>query len=191
MKASEIKKLVTSAKHALIWVDGEGKQWVGDGRHGMYAADDCVRLTEENVLAVLDVDKDKREKIRCSMGPSYDPRLSIMPNEETDIRLRPVLSVYYADEMITLMYSEDGELFGVRRSAIRPANAKYGLAFCLRRREGCMPWIVCFEGMLASAVLLPEPGRVIEDIVATMKSAGNYKIVHYEKPDEEEPETEE
>lgn len=100
MKASEIKKLVTSAKRALIWVDGEGKQWVGDGGHGMYAADDCVRLTEENVLAVLDVDKDKREKIRCSMGPSYDPRLSIVPNEETDIRLRPVLSVYYADEMI-------------------------------------------------------------------------------------------
>ena len=107
MKASEIKKLVTGSKRVLIWVDGSGNQWIGDGMRGMYAADDCIRLNEGNVLSVLDVDKDKREKIRCSMGPSYDPRLSILPDEENDIRLRPVLSVYYADELITLMRSDD------------------------------------------------------------------------------------
>lgn len=191
MKASEIKKLVTGSKRVLIWVDGDGNQWIGDGMRGMYAVDDCIRLNEGNVLSVLDVDKDKRDKIRCSMGPSYDPRLSILPDEENDIQLRPVLSVYYADELITLMRSEDGELFGVRQSAIKPANAKYGLAFFLRRREGMIPWIACFEDMMTSAVLLPEAGRVIEDIMNALKGMGDYKIVHYEKNGEEKAEPEE
>lgn len=169
-----------SAKSVLIWTDRQGNKWLGDGRR-MYAADGSIPLNEDNVLAVLDVDKDKREKIRCQMGPTYDERLAIEPNEETDVRLRPIMSVYYADELITLMVSDDNQLFGVRQSAIRPVNAKYGLVFYLRRKEGSAPWVVCFEDMFATAVLLPEPARVVESIVQSMREVEATKIVNYEQ----------
>lgn len=44
---------------------------------------------------------------------------------------------------------------------------------------------------MTSAVLLPEAGRVIEDIMNALKGMGDYKIVHYEKNGEEKAEPEE
>ena len=185
MKASEVKKLVMNAKSAVIMTDRDGRQWLGDGRY-FFAADDSLPLNEDNVLAVLDVDKDKRDKIRCTQAAAFDPRMTIMPDEEHDVKLTPRMSVYYGDEMITIMTSDDNELFGVRQSAIRPANAKYGLAFFARRREGMIPWIMCFEDMFATAILMPGPARAIAAIVEGMQDIMPYKIVSYETREDAE-----
>ena len=178
MKAAAIKKVIMDRKYAMIWVDQDGNQWVGDGRY-FYVADDCVQLNERNLLTVLDVDKDKRDSIVCKMGPCYDERLSILPNEEQDVQLIPHISVSYGGELITLMVSTDGELVGIRQSAIKPADSKMGLAFFLRRREGMHPWIMCFEGMMATAALMIEPAEVIQSIMDSARTMQQAKVVDY------------
>ena len=192
MKLSAIKKLITESKRALIVRDQDGVRWLGDGLN-FYAMDDGIPISKESVLAILDVDKDKRDKITpCEWSMPIDARFGIYPNEDTDERLMPCMAVLYGGEPIMIFMTEAGEIVGVKQAAIKPVEARFGIAYQLRRRwkdgEEKRPVITCSEDAFVSAILMPIDTEVTRSIVSTMKMLSENEIKLYGGKDKEEAE---
>lgn len=170
MKAKEIAKRVLKTGYAGILQDASDRQWITDGQNA-YLADESLRLSDENLLAALDVQKDKREKIRVGNKGKDETIAYCMQTlapfigmdrrmEERD--LRPGVSVCYAQDTVTSMKDEEtGEVVWARQSCIHPADGKEGLGFA---RRG--PLVALYEDMFCCAVITPENDGVqsiIED----------------------------
>ncbi len=170
MKAKEIAKRVLKTGYAGILQDASDRQWITDGQNA-YLADESLRLSDENLLAALDVQKDKREKIRVGSegkNETIDYCLQTLAPfigmdrraEERD--LIPGVSVCYAQDTVTSLKDEEtGKVVWARQSCIHPADGKEGLGFA---RRG--PQVALYEDMFCCAVVTPENGGVqslIED----------------------------
>ena len=175
MKAKEIAKRVLKTGYAGILQDESDRQWITDGQNA-YLADESLPLNDENLLAALDVQKDKREKIRVgnegkdatiaycmqTLAPfiGMDRRM-----EERD--LRPGVSVCYAADTVTSLKDEEtGEVVWARQSCIHPADGKEGLGFA---RRG--PLVALYEDMFCCAVITPENDGVQSIIEDNMRYA--------------------
>lgn len=175
MKAKEIAKRVLKTGYAGILQDASDRQWITDGQNA-YLADESLRLTDENLLAALDVAKDKREKIRIGNEGKDETIAYCMQTlapfigmdrrmEERD--LRPGVSVCYAADTVTSLKDEEtGEVVWARQSCIHPADGKEGLGFA---RRG--PLVALYENMFCCAVVTPENGRVQSIIEDNMRWA--------------------
>ena len=170
MKAKEIAKRVLKTGYAGIMQDASDRQWITDGQNA-YLADESLRLSDENLLAALDVQKDKREKIRVG-NDGKDETIAYciqtlapfigMDRRMEEHDLRPGVSVCYAADTVTSLKDEEtGEVVWARQSYIHPAAGKEGLGFA---RRG--PLVALYEDMFCCAVVTPEDGEVqslIED----------------------------
>lgn len=175
MKAKEIAKRVLKTGYAGILQDASDRQWITDGQNA-YLADESLQLNDENLLAALDVQKDKREKIRVGNEGKDETIAYCMQTlapfigmdrrmEERD--LRPGVSVCYAQDTVTSLKDEEtGEVVWARQSCIHPADGKEGLGFA---RRG--PLVALYEDMFCCAVVTPENGGVQSIIEDNMRWA--------------------
>ena len=164
MKAAKVAKRVMKTNKAVILTDEIGKQWISDGIN-CYLADESVQYTRENLMGILDIDPEKRDRI--DVGESMaDSELFVMIETDRDEPLQPIGSIVYSGECMTCMRTEDGKRIWVRQSFIEPADGKMGLRFFLRDGH-----IACFADLFCSAVLTPEDEEAqgkIEDILRAM-----------------------
>lgn len=185
MKMAAIKKIVMDAKKCIIMTDKEGKQWIGDGKR-FYAVDEDFRFERETVLTVLDIDRDKRDRVVVFQERSSDPRFDIYERED-DERLRPQMAIMYGGELVLVFMSDKQELFALEHAALKPLGD--GRAYTLRRRtahgEEMQPVIAVAQDMFVGALLQPMEAKVMAAIRAEMEivSMGNTK--HYGGEDEE------
>lgn len=175
MKAKEIAKRVLKTGYAGILQDASDRQWITDGQNA-YLADESLQLNDENLLAALDVQKDKREKIRVGNEGKDETIAYCMQTlapfigmdrrmEERD--LRPGVSVCYAQDTVTSLKDEEtGEVVWARQSCIHPADGKEGLGFA---RRG--PLVALYEDMFCCAVVTPENSGVQSLIEDNMRYA--------------------
>ena len=165
MKAAKVAKRVMKRNYAVI-IDDErrGKQWISDGINA-YMADKSVEYTKENLMGILDIDPEKRNRITVS-GMYAEGDLFAMEETDRDKPLQPIGSIVYSGECMTCMRTEDERRIWVRQSYIEPADGKMGLRFFLRDGH-----IACFADLFCSAVLTPEDEEKqekIEDILRAM-----------------------
>lgn len=175
MKAKEIAKRVLKTGYAGILQDASDRQWITDGQNA-YLADESLQLNDENLLAALDVQKDKREKIRVGNEGKDETIAYCMQTlapfigmdrrmEERD--LRPGVSVCYAADTVTSLKDEEtGEVVWARQGYIHPADGKEGLGFA---RRG--PLVALYEDMFCCAVVTPEDDKTQSIIESNMRWA--------------------
>lgn len=176
MKLQKIKKAL---KHtSLEIVTGEdGFQWIGDGT-AFYLADRELDLTKDNLLAVLDIEEDKRSSYSvCEINWRAMPQIDICPQEGNDVELNPLISVSWAGELVTIMTTADGEAVAVTQRQIAPADGKMPLRFYLRRTvdpetgEVRAPAVAVFRDMLCCAVIMPMEPRAMQEMWRVMRLA--------------------
>lgn len=170
MKLAAIRKLVADTKRALILNDTEGTRWLGDGKN-FYLIEGGLMLNVDNVLAALDVEKGKRDKITPEESEIQDVRFSMYPQDE-DERLFPQMAVMYGNESIMLFATERREVMAIPNAALKPIEAEMGFEFGLRRSkgEGVPPAIICKADMFVAALLSPMEGTVVEAVLNTMRN---------------------
>ena len=185
MKLAAIRKIVMDAKKCIIMTDKEDKQWIGDGKR-FYAVDEDFRFERETVLTVLDVDKDKRDKVAVFQERSSDPRFDIY-EKESDERLRPQMAIMYGGELVMVFMSDKQELFVLEHAALKPIGD--GRDYTLRRREAhgeeMRPVIAVAQDMFVGALLRPMEAKVAAAIRAKMEIVSMGKTKHYGGEDEE------
>ena len=165
MKAAKVAKRVMKRNYAVIIDDKwSAKQWISDGINA-YMADESVKYTEENLMGILDIDPEKRDKVEVTER-FVEGDLFAMVETDRDKPLQPIGSIVYSGECMTCMRTEDERRIWVRQSYIEPADGKMGLRFFLRDEH-----IACFANLFCSAVLTPESEEEqekIEDILRAM-----------------------
>lgn len=185
MKMAAIKKIVMDAKKCIIMTDKEGRQWIGDGKR-FYAVDEDFRFERETVLTVLDVDKDKRDKVTVFQERSNDPRFDVY-EKESDERLRPQMAIMYGGELVLVFISDKQEIFVLEHAALKPIGD--GRSYTLRRRtahgEEMQPVIAVAQDMFVGALLQPMEEKVAAAIRAEMEFMSMGGTVHYGGEDEE------
>ena len=175
MKAKEIAKRVLKTGYAGILQDASDRQWITDGQNA-YLADESLQLSDENLLAALDVQKDKRGKIRVG-NEGKDATIAYcvqmlapfigMDRRMEERDLRPGVSVCYAADTVTSLKDEEtGEVVWARQGYIHPADGKEGLGFA---RRG--PLVALYEDMFCCAVITPEDDAVQAKIEGAMRWA--------------------
>lgn len=176
MKLQKIKKAL---KHtSLNVVTGEdGFQWIGDGT-AFYLADRELDLTKDNLLAVLDIEEDKRSSYSVrEIDWRALPQIDICPQEGNDVELNPLISVSWAGELVTIMTTAEREAVAVPQRQIAPADGKMPLRFYLRRTvdtetgEIKAPVVTVFRDMLCCAVIMPMEPRVMQEMWRVMRLA--------------------
>lgn len=176
MKLNKIKKAMT--RQTLSIINGsDGFQWIGDGT-AYYEADRELDLTESNLLAILDIDADKRDQYTVrEIDGARVPMCDVCPQEACDVELIPRASVSWAGELLTIMTTNDGEAVAVTQRQIAPADGKKPLRFFLRRsvdRETAeirQPVVAVFEDMLCCAVIMPIEARTMAAVWDVMRAS--------------------
>lgn len=185
MKIAAIKKIVMDAKRCIIVNDGEGKQWIGDGKR-FYAVDEDIRFERDTVLTILDIEKDKRNKVVVFQEDSKDPRFSIYGKEEEE-RLTPHMAIMYGGELILIFMDDKRELFALEHAAIKPVGD--GREYVIRRREAngeeLRPAIAVKVDMFTCALLEPMDAKVMTQIKAEMMLLGTGGVTSYGNDEEE------
>lgn len=176
MKLSKINKALTRPSRYIVTGE-DGFQWLGDGT-AFYEVDRGLDLTEGNILAILDIDEDKRagyfvQEVDGNRAPECD----VCPQEENDELLHPLVSVSWAGELVTIMTTDTGEAVAVPQSKIAPADGKEPLIFFLRKSvdqetgEIKAPVVGVFKDMLCCAVIMPIKADAVKEIWAVMRKA--------------------
>ena len=189
MKLSKVKKALNT-QNLKLYTDGNGDQWLASA-HAAYLMDRDLTLTQDNLLAVLDVDEDKRaDWVVTEMGKA-PACLDQCPQEGCDELLIPIMSVCWLDELITIMRTDDGALAMVKQSQIAPADGKEPLTFMLRRSvdpdtgEVMTPVVACFRDMLACAMLAPIKPDAAEKIMEKMRACAEEGLAYCVESEEE------
>lgn len=190
MKMAAIRKVIADKKRCLLVRDKDNQRWIGDGAR-FYAMEADISIDEFNALAVLDVEKSKRDSYEVFEWKAADPRLSIYQNEETDERLVPGMSIIYGGEIVYVFMTDRGEVFAAKREDFKPVDSKNGFEYAIRRRkaadgEEMRPAIICMADMFVGAVIMPMEKKVTDSIVAMMGRLAEGKTVSYGEDDETE-----
>lgn len=172
MKLQKVKKALHGT-NLIIFEDDGGFQWLSDGT-AAYLMDRELDLTRGNLLAILDIEEEKRDKytVRKIDAPRW---LDQCPQEQLDERLIPMISVSWDGELITIMATENGEAAAVLQRQIAPADGKEPLVFALRRGvdpdtgEIGEPMVCCFADMLCSAIIAPIVSKTMDEIWRLMR----------------------
>lgn len=192
MKLSAIKKIIMDAKRCVIVNDAEGNQWIGDGKR-FYSVDEDFRFERETVLTVLDVDKEKRNKVAVFQENTSDPRFSIYqpPADSEPTRgeaLRPRMAIMYGGELVVVFMTDRREVFALEHAYLKPVEL--GREYMLLRRETfgeeMRPAIAVSTDMFVSALLTPMPQKVARAIIAEVGLIADGETKAYGKDDEEE-----
>ena len=186
MKISAIKKIVTDSKRCIVVTDKEGRQWIGDGKR-FYAVDEDIRFKRETVLAMLDIDKDKRDKVAVFEEASNDPRFDVYQQEEGE-RLIPQMAVMYGGDLVMIFMADRQEIFALEHATLKPID-NMGRAYTLRRRtangEEMRPVIAVQTDMFVSALLTPMYANVAAAIRAEMEMISRGEVKSYGGEDED------
>ena len=176
MKLSKIKKAL-KRKLLVIATEGGGNQWIGDGT-AFYLVDSGLDLTMDNIKAILDIDEEKRDEYTTRAVTDRElPMCDMCPQEGCDEELRPLVSVSWAGELVTIMKTAEGKAVGVPQRQIEPADGREPLRFFLRTSirpdtgEYCPPVVACFQDMLCCAVIMPAKSEVMTEIWNIMRPA--------------------
>lgn len=195
MKLQKVKKALHGT-NLIIFEDDGGFQWLSDGT-AAYLMDRELDMTRENLLAILDIEEDKRDKytVRKINAPRW---LDQCPQEEADEQLIPLISVSWDGELITIMATENGEAAAVPQRQIAPADGRKPLDFMLRRSvnpetgEIGAPMVCCFADMLCGAIIAPIRPKVMDEIwrLTRRSCAEGLRYCVAEKEDEKQDEDE-
>lgn len=154
MKLGKLGKVIKDSNKRLnILTDQECQLWVGTDK-AMYAVEPELGLTKDNLLAICDIEKDKRKgySIREAMTP--DPRFTIyqMDGEEED-RLRLVALF----EHTMILADREGNILGIDARLLAPVEHDNGLAFFARYDpHGLMaPAVAVFDDIMCGALIAP------------------------------------
>lgn len=188
MKLQKVKKALHGT-NLIIFEDDGGFQWLSDG-HAAYLMDRELDLTRGNLLAILDIEEEKRANytVREAKAPSH---IDQCPQEAADERLIPLISVSWDGELITIMATENGEAAAVLQRQIAPADGREPLDFMLRRSvdpetgEIGEPMVCCFADMLCSAIIAPIVSKTMDEIWRLMRRSCAEGL-RYCREDEEE-----
>lgn len=191
MRLQKIKRAMTTKSVYIVTEDG-GNQWMGDGK-AFYLVDSGLDLTEGNALAILDIDEDKRRDYAVrEIESRHMPMLDMCPQEACDVELRPVVSVSWAGELLTIMVTADGEAAAVPQRQIAPADGKEPLRFFLRRSvdpdtgEFRQPVVAAFADMLCCAVIMPVPAETMREVWTLMRNGCGEALVYCVEPEPED-----
>ena len=136
-------------------------------------------LTKGNLLAILDIEEEKRDKYTIieSGASSTMAWLDQCPQEDADEELTPLASVSWEGDLVTIFATSAGEAVMVPQRQIAPADGREPLVFALRRGinqdtgEIFAPRLVCFRDMLANAIIMPIRAEVAQDIWRLMRKS--------------------
>lgn len=177
MKLAKINKALTRTMTRYIVTGEDGFQWLGDGT-AFYQVDKELDLTKDNLLAVLDIDEEKRNKYFVQeVDGRRLPQCDVCPREGEDELLHPLVSVSWMGELVTIMTTEQGEAAAVLQRQIAPADGKEPLVFYLRKAvdpetaEIKAPCVAVFADMLCSAVIMPLKAKSMREIWAVTRKA--------------------
>ncbi len=182
MKMAAVKKIVMEARRCIIVTDSEGRQWIGDGKR-FYAVDEDIRFDRETVLTILDIDKDKRNKVTVFEESSSDPRFSIYLKEEEGERLKPRMAVMYGGELVMVFMTDRQEVFAIEHAVLKPID-EMGRDYILLRREAygteMVPVIAVQTDMFVSALIQPIRSGIAGAITAECGMVGSGTVKSYE-----------
>lgn len=189
MKMAAIKKVVADKKMCVLTRDKDGNRWIGDGTR-FYVLDEFIPVTKENALAVLDVDKAKRDSFAVIEQREPDPRLSIYPDEQRDEQLIPGLAVKYGGDTVLVLVTEKMEIFAIKDEDLKPVETAGGYGYTLRRRytptgEEMRPAVMIQGDMMISAAIMPMEDKVSRAIADTMSRIVGGFVREYEEEEEE------
>ena len=169
MKLAAIRKIIMDTKRCIIVNDREHNQWIGDGKR-FYLVDEDFRFKRENVLTVLDIDKDKRNKVAVFQEDSGDHRFSIYPQEDGYPKgeiLKPRMAIMYGGELVMVFMTDRNEVFAVEHAYLKPVDL--GRDFMLLRREvfgeEMTPAIAVSTDTFVNALLTPLPQKTTRAII--------------------------
>lgn len=184
MKMAAMRKLVIAKKQAIVMKDMDGRCWLGNGEC-FCAVEEGVQIDAANALVLMDVGREKRDDIETLEWQAASDKFSVMPNEELDEELIPQAAVMYGGELILILMTQQREAFAVKRALIKPAEAKYGLAYGLRRRRGGegAPSIILKEDMFVSAIVEPMSAKITKEIVRNLAFIGTGEVNEYADQD--------
>lgn len=190
MKLSKIKKAMRR-KTLDIVTEAGGNQWLGDGT-AFYLVDSGLDLTAGNIMAILDIDEDKRDEYTVrELTNDYVAMCDMVPQEGCDEELRPMVSVSWAGELVTIMRTEDGEAVAIPQRQIEPADGREPLRFFMRKSvrpetgEICAPVVACFQDMLCCAVIMPMRAKVVNEMWAAMRAGSAERLTYCVEEQEE------
>ena len=193
MKLSKINKAMTRPSRYIVTGE-DGFQWLGDGT-AFYEVDRGLDLTKENLLAILDIDEDKRNGyLVLEIDGSEMPQCDVCPQEANEELLHPLVSVSWAGELVTIMTTDTGETAAVPQRQIAPADGKEPLVFYLRTSvdpktgEIKAPVVAVFKDMLCCAVIMPVTAKAMDEIWAVMRKASGAELVYCVTDEETEEE---
>ena len=87
MQINKIKRALRG-KQLTIFADDGGFQWLSDGR-AAYLMDRELDLTRANLLAIMDIEEDKRDSYRVIEDGTAPAWLDQCPQEDADEDLTP------------------------------------------------------------------------------------------------------
>lgn len=176
MKLAKINKAMTRMNRYIVTGE-DGFQWLGDGT-AFYQVDQGLDLTEGNLLAILDIDEDKRGNYNVrEIDGARLPQCDICPREGEDEQLHPLVSVSWAGELVTIMTTAEGEAAAVPQRQVVPADGREPLTFFLRRAvdpqtgEIKAPCVAVFRDMLCCAVIMPVKRETMDEMWIVMRKA--------------------
>lgn len=168
MKIRDIARAI--GKHIRIAQDGAKRQWVGDAGR-MYLFDERITVTEENALAVLDIDE-KQQKDYEVYDVGYMPQLGMEPvSMEED--LHPLIQADVLGSKTVFMWTEGGVLVAIPQDAIQPLGREK-VAFRLRyavdpdTAESMKPVVAVYGNMLCQAVIAPVARKSADALIDLM-----------------------
>lgn len=162
MKLNKIKRQVKTKKRAIIEYDGSGTQWVGSSGT-RYAVEPGIVITEENCLALMGIDKEKRAEYIVNQENTYAGVISEYRDED-EIELHWKMEVSYGCDYIVLLQDMAGNVYGVMKSLLDPIEASMGMGFTLRQGR-----IAVYDDIMCGAIIEPVVDAVMSDIMRTMK----------------------
>lgn len=162
MKLNKIAKQVKTKKRVMIEHDGNGTQWVGS-LGTRYAVEPGIVITEENCLALIGIDKEKRGEYIVIQNDTYAGVISEY-REDDEIELHWKMGVRYGCDDIVLLQDMGGNVYGVMKSLLDPLEASLGMGFTLRQGR-----IAVYDDIMCGAIIEPVEDAVMSAIMRTMK----------------------
>ena len=180
MKLNKLgKSMKEGRREVTLLTDPECQLWVRI-KDAAYAAEPELGLTRENLLAIVDIDKDKRNRYSVREGMTKDTRFSIYyDNEAEDPNRLHVLALF---DHTLLLADPEGAILGIDARLLSPIESENGNAFYIRyshqQREGEeTPLVAVFDDILCGALIMPIPREQLEKLMDLCRDVSKRRTI--------------
>lgn len=179
MKLNAIKAACLRMSNFTIYNEPGGQQWIGN--NVAFWPVDGIVLTEESIPAVFDLTPKKLEKIIVrTWNPQDDSEKRVTREKMPDVEIlceASMVQIKYHSITYIPIYTEQGVMF-LDAGHLKPAENSDGyLEFYVRRNEYGHVLIACYGNLFVSAVVVPVPESVAEEILDAVNLFGNMPVM--------------